>query len=561
MGLIIKHATAAGSAGPLHMSLPHTSCRGLPAQPGLAFSLRALRGFCVAVTGLLLTAAAQAQIIDDLEYRREGADAVLQIRFVTPVQQLRSVLARDAGQTLVFYRVLPTRQALDRATAERALRPRSLPGTEAALPAVTVTDEPVAGRLNDERRLLVRLATPAVHKVRAGRSNRAIELVFAGLGPQVPPVPAADLPPDAVGRFRVTLEASEQTGAFLSAPIPASLQGVNVFTTSRVVQGKLLHETHLGPFTRRSEAEVALAAVRKRFPKAEVTTDDAPTAPAATAVAGATPPAPSALGASAPVAGSAVKPVTEAAASAASAPAAGDLDTRASALMATAVQALARNEPNAAIDALSQVLDLPPTVYSRRAQALIGQARMAAGDAGRARAEYEFFLRLYPVGPDADQVRAAVAALSGPAAGTPGSPGSGTVTAGAAGTAQGGRAATTTLTGSISASITVASPRCARRSSRIHRSAACPNCVSDATYVRHRPEPARHQCRRELAPARRRFRAAFCLPRRVLQGLQAARQIAQQAVLAVLRPPLLRPGHQRAPGPPDAAGRRRAGPL
>ena len=103
-------------------------------------------------------------------------------------------------------------------------------------------------------------ATPAVHKVRAGRSNRAIELVFAGLGPQVPPVPAADLPVDAVGRFRVTLEASEQTGAFLSAPIPASLQGVNVFTTSRVVQGRLLHETHLGPFARRSEAEVALRA-------------------------------------------------------------------------------------------------------------------------------------------------------------------------------------------------------------------------------------------------------------------------------------------------------------
>lgn len=187
------------------------------------------------------------------------------------------MLSRDGAQSMVFYRVLPTRQALDTATAERRLTPRRSGNTAAALPVVVVTDEPVSSRTADERRLLLRLATPAVHKVRAGRGNRSIELVFAGLVLLVQPVPAAELPPDAVGRFRVTLEASDQPGALLSAAIPSSLQAVNVFTTSRVVQGRLLHETHLGLFARRSEAEVlALAAVRKRFPKAEVSSDDAP---------------------------------------------------------------------------------------------------------------------------------------------------------------------------------------------------------------------------------------------------------------------------------------------
>ena len=398
----------------------------------------------VALAALLLASPAHAQIIDDLEYRRDGADAVLHIRFVTPVQHLRTVLARAADQTLVFYRVLPTRQALDTATAERRLAPRR-PGNAAdalpGLPTVVVTDEPVTSRTADERRLLVRLATPALHKVRAGRGNRSIELVFAGLGPQVQPAPAAELPLDAVGRFRVTLESSEQAGAFVSAAIPASLQAVNVFTTSRVVQGKLLHETHLGPFARRSEAEVALAAVRKRFPRAEVTSDDAP----ANSVAEAAPAAPANANAAPAAASAASAPAGTAAAAAPTAATASapiDLDARAAALMAQALQALSRNEPAAAIDTLSQVLDMPPTLYSRRAQALIGQARQAAGDPGRARAEYEFFLRLYPTGPDADQVRAAIAAQSPQAA---------SGTAATASGAPGGRPASTTLlTGSIS---------------------------------------------------------------------------------------------------------------
>ncbi|MFO1267057.1 MAG: outer membrane protein assembly factor BamD [Rubrivivax sp.] len=99
-----------------------------------------------------------------------------------------------------------------------------------------------------------------------------------------------------------------------------------------------------------------------------------------------------------------------------------EVEARAAALMATARAAMAASQWDAAIEALSALLDLPPNSLSRAAQALIGEARLKAGDTGRARAEFEAFLRLYPQGADADRARAALAELGGapppPAGGT-----------------------------------------------------------------------------------------------------------------------------------------------
>lgn len=117
-----------------------------------------------------------------------------------------------------------------------------------------------------------------------------------------------------------------------------------------------------------------------------------------------------------------------------------DLDRRAATQLVQAREALARGDTARAIDTLSAVLDLPPNASSRPAQALIGQARLKAGDTGRARAEFDAFLRLYPSGEDADRVRAAVQTLSGGEVQT------------AAGTNPDGtrrRPSTTTLTGSV----------------------------------------------------------------------------------------------------------------
>jgi hypothetical protein len=105
-----------------------------------------------------------------------------------------------------------------------------------------------------------------------------------------------------------------------------------------------------------------------------------------------------------------------------------EVEARAAALMASARTAFASGQWEAAIEALSALLDLPPNSVSRAAQALIGEARLKAGDTGRARAEFEAFLRLYPQGPDADRARAAMAELGGPAPAAPGAPGTGPAT-------------------------------------------------------------------------------------------------------------------------------------
>jgi hypothetical protein len=368
---------------------------------------RGLMGLIGLLAGLLLAGAAQAQILDDVDWRRDGGDAVLQVRFVTGVQYLRSVVTRSNDQTLVFYRVLPTRQTLVLSTAERRLDARAGRVGGSGLPGVIVTDEATSGRATDERRVLVRLTTATKHRVRLGRGDRTLELVFEGLGDQLQPAPAAELPASATGRFRITLEGYEEPTSQLSGVIPGSLQHLNVFTTRRVLNGKFFYETHLGPFTRRAEAESALVALRGRFPRAAVTQegDTAPApAPAVVAVApspavAAPTPAPTAPPAPPPAPPSAAAPAASAAPAApapapsvatapvpapALTPVDAELDQRAATLLAAAQEALAGKDAQKAVDTLGQLLELPPNSSSRAAQALIGDARQQAGDTGRA---------------------------------------------------------------------------------------------------------------------------------------------------------------------------------
>jgi len=529
-------------------------------------------------------AVAHAQLLDELDLRREGADAVLVVRLVADVQLVRAVGAAAGDQSLIFYRLLaPPRSAVPSAT--QRLGGRSSLAGSGGIPTVTVTDEAEAGVAGDERRLLVRFAEPVPHRVRSGRSARQIEIVLVGRGAALaaaaaplpatsaaaPAGPGSASPPSAAsaeaGRFRVTIDAAEGEQG-LSVPIPAALQHLSVFTTRRAEQGRVIVETHIGPFATRAEAEFVLAVARVRFPNARVTEPvaaatsgaaDVPTTtivipsapsteplrPAAPRTATATPPAaaasgPSALeraatagssaeraaqagataaGAAAGAAGAAgstavtapaaagaagagsviaaapataastpstaarpaaaaasaasaaaaaasaaapatapasaplaAAPLAAASSAAASAPAAAvpaaaapagaasappptapaptadtrpvdatpaaplaaaEVEARAAALMAAARAAYAAGQWEAAIEALSTLLDLPPNSLSRAAQALIGEARLKAGDTGRARAEFEAFLRLYPKGPDADRARAALAELGG----------------------------------------------------------------------------------------------------------------------------------------------------
>lgn len=92
-----------------------------------------------------------------------------------------------------------------------------------------------------------------------------------------------------------------------------------------------------------------------------------------------------------------------------------DVETLASQLMVRSREALKDNDLQAAIESLNKLLNLPPNRQSQEAQELIGVARERNGELGKARAEYELYLKLYPGSPGARRIAARLKQL--PAAG------------------------------------------------------------------------------------------------------------------------------------------------
>jgi tetratricopeptide (TPR) repeat protein len=394
-------------------------------------------------SALLAARCALAQTIDDVDVRREGANAVVQVRFTTELQVMRSATPRSGDLVLVFYElVATTNQALPRSALGRRI------GGTGGLPRIDIEDE--ADRGERSRRLAFRLDVPARTQVRAGKGNRSIELVLEGLGdavraqsapaPRAPlaqPAPAPAAAPAAPlrqqpaasteRRYQITLQRSDNPNFDLAGVVPRTLQNYELFSSHRVVDGKTLYEVSLGYFATREEAERAVRQLRA-FPDATIVAlvPEAPTLVALPAQIPApqTPPAPL----PAPVPAPAPPPVTpvapqptiaaappvtaaapEAAAPAPVAPA--DIEAKASEMLATAREAYAKKDYAAALAQLNPLLELPPNRSTRDAQELAGMARLRRGDVARARAEFETYLKLYPQGEGADRVRRELAAL------------------------------------------------------------------------------------------------------------------------------------------------------
>ncbi|OIN93540.1 MAG: hypothetical protein AUJ20_03760 [Comamonadaceae bacterium CG1_02_60_18] len=130
----------------------------------------------------LFAGAAQAQVLDEVEWRQEGSDAVAVIEFVTPVQYTKSITARASDLVQSFYTVLPTREVLSLTPGEKRLY------GEGVIPTIIVRDESASASVaNDvQRRLVIQFDKPTRFKVRTGRKyNKSIEIVLAGLGPQL----------------------------------------------------------------------------------------------------------------------------------------------------------------------------------------------------------------------------------------------------------------------------------------------------------------------------------------------------------------------------------------
>lgn len=163
---------------------------------GKAASRLRLHTLGLAVLLSTVLTAAQAQVLDDVEARRDGRDAVVTVRFAAPVQLVRTVSARSGDLAQVYYDVLATGEALNPVTSERRV-PLPRGGF-----LVLLTDE-ASGTAERSRKLVLRFSTATAFVARPGQGNRSIELVLANqadaLAPATPstsnaPPPAAPEP-------------------------------------------------------------------------------------------------------------------------------------------------------------------------------------------------------------------------------------------------------------------------------------------------------------------------------------------------------------------------------
>ncbi|MFO1339836.1 MAG: hypothetical protein U1F53_16685 [Burkholderiaceae bacterium] len=197
---------------------------------------------------------AHAQVFEEVELRREGADAVVQVRFNVPVQFRRAVASASNDLVQVVYDVVPSRDKPRFVDGER----RTIGGD--GIPRITISEDGGAGE--SDRRLVVRLDPPARFRVRGGADRRSIEIVLEGLGPQAfggaAARPAAAVAPVAVAA-PASLDAQvEARGAELMAQARAAIaKGQNALAV------ETLNETlNLPPNSHTREAQALIAQAR-----------------------------------------------------------------------------------------------------------------------------------------------------------------------------------------------------------------------------------------------------------------------------------------------------------
>ena len=132
---------------------------------------------CIVAIAAALACSAQAQSIDQFDVRREGNNAVLQLRFANEIRFQRAFSTSSGDLTLIFYSLISTTNSELR--TNQGLRLGAVQG----LPEMNLFDEPERGER--DRRLQMRTIEAARITVRAGQGNRSIEIVIEGQGAAV----------------------------------------------------------------------------------------------------------------------------------------------------------------------------------------------------------------------------------------------------------------------------------------------------------------------------------------------------------------------------------------
>ena len=132
-----------------------------------------------------------AFIVDQVQVRRAGADAVLTLSFATEVQFQRQI-ATAAGDTILIVYQLVGSTNREVGPGSQLLALDHLQGLE----KVRLTDEP--GQDDRGRRLVLRLGTPGAVRVRSGEDSRTLEIVLPGRGARLAGEASTGAAPSAV---------------------------------------------------------------------------------------------------------------------------------------------------------------------------------------------------------------------------------------------------------------------------------------------------------------------------------------------------------------------------
>src|SRR5690348_7300916 len=181
--------------------------------------------------------AAHGEILDDVDVRAEGLDAVVRVRFAARVQYLRHA-PQDGGSTLLeIYFLLASNQVQETAVEER----RRLRG-KGSLPNIAV-NYPVQ-LLETTKRIKVEFSSAVRFKVRPGKDNRDIEIVILGAGKDAVAARGERFEP----QYAILLQTFPTGDMSRAGQVPSQLQDYSEFTSQSVRNGITEYELNLGFF-------------------------------------------------------------------------------------------------------------------------------------------------------------------------------------------------------------------------------------------------------------------------------------------------------------------------
>ncbi|MBI3528970.1 MAG: hypothetical protein HY067_13505 [Betaproteobacteria bacterium] len=386
----------------------------------------------LAVLLALYSLATRAEYLDDVDVDASGKNVLIRVRFNTSFQYLRHVPETQGDVLQIFLR-----QQSGDVPPPVAEETKSVAATDLT-PKVIVTYPLQNGA--PTKRLLVKFDKTVQFRVRQGVDPHSIEIVMQ---PVVVTKPRKSTAPP---KYAIFLDTHASADEAKGAPLPPELSRYETILSKSEIADVELYDRNVGYFDTAEAADVIRERILPKFPNARVVdtstgtkvvgAEPRPAAapvprakqqpPVATAPALPIPKTPNVEPTPAPVSGApeaAAVPalavpkspepasVAEKGAQAVASAAAPDVERRAREAMETARNAFAGNKWDEAINALNQLLILPPNSLSQQAQEMVGLARERSGQLGKAKAEYELYLKLYPDAEGAKRVRERLALL------------------------------------------------------------------------------------------------------------------------------------------------------